>query len=120
MKTQDKLTVDVRFMMTHTHAAPAFMTAETDRSFIVPYTLYGSEIHTANLTQRLNAICEYAEQQLAQKVVHDAAYVDNGVHKAGAIAVAGKARIIDMQIGSKMSLQESEWHMLSRVFNWGY
>jgi hypothetical protein len=120
MKTQDTLTVDVRFMMTHTHEAPAFMTAATNRSFIEPYTLYGSEITTANLTQRLNAICDYAERQLTQKVVHDAAYVDNGVHKTGAVAVAGKVRIMDMQIEAKMNLQESEWYMLNRIFNWGY
>jgi hypothetical protein len=120
MKTQNTLTADVRYMIVSPYEKPHFTTAATDRSLLVPYLLYGSTVSTANVTMRLNAICDYAEQQLTQKVANNPGVVDNIAHKLVSIAVHGSLRIRQAHIDAKARLEESEYYMLNRVFNWGY
>jgi hypothetical protein len=120
MKTQDILTADVRYMIDNPNEKPYFTTAATNRSLLVPYRLYGSEVSTPNLTGRLNAICGYAEQQLKERVANNPGVVTNIAHKLVLTATFGSLRIKQMGRDSRELLEEREFYMLARVFNWGY
>jgi hypothetical protein len=117
MKTQnetEKLMCPIRYMLEVEGAAPQFATGQFNST---PLGTVGGERATVvvtapNLTGRLNAICAYAEKQLASTVAPEIGLAHNIVFKIAPIVSAGRVRFMEMRHDAMLRLHDAEFIML--------